>query len=576
MNSATSTKYDLNKLNKKITKSKTDKIRWREVYYARWEEEKRRSDEEWTKWEEAFDAKWEEDKRRDEERWQKWEEDDKMYWEKEFEKDRHNLKKEEDKLKKMEEKLKQVKLKHEKRKQEKKKQKIREEEKKRQQERLKWKKQDDERRRKAEEIKERQQDDERRITDQMKPMQLDEERIQIDNLKQWKLELEERLNPSTKKTNTDCCERRGCDEELDIKFMHHTDKQSGNQDKYNMQVSEEKLDDKDESKTCKSKQQIKVYEKAKIKESFKVIESNHQIYRIGLEDMNDLTEQVCVQQNIIQDTEDNKAINKPSEQSTEHKIRMNQPIECVKVKDEQEIKSELEDHKLKQTVITKRCETELASYDNKMIINEKHNEVTDNQIKYENEMIGTEMQHYADTQDDTECDVRNMQTNQNLTEHGNKETQTCNDKNDSTNKTRDDTYEFAATEVNIEETLMNNEEDDDLEMINSTSDTMPDKNTQMETNSNDVTDKEQVIIPKLSIPNIQKGGKLMQGNKDMKIQRKMKSKYQDSKEKYLDRDETTKETWINAEPQTVIFISYKELLQGTTLSVTVSAVCLCR
>ena len=566
MNSATSNKYDLNQ-HKKVTKSKTDKIRWREVYYAKREEEKRRSDEEWTKWEE--------DKRRNEERWKKWEENDKMYWEKEFEKDRHNWKKEE-KLKKMEEKLKQVKLKHEKRKQERKKQKIQEEEKKRQQERLKWKKQEDERR-KAEHIKERQQDDERRITDQTKQKQLDEERrTQIDNLKQWKLEFEERFDPPTKKTNTDLCKRRGCDEELDIKFMHHTDKQSENQYNYKMQVSDQRLDDKDETETCKSKQQIKVCEKAKRKEPCKVTESNHQAYRIDLEDMNHLTEDACAEQNIIQDTEDNKAINKPSEQSTEHKIRMNQLIECVKVKDEQEIKSELEDHKLKQTVITKRCETELASYDNKMIINEKHNEMTDNQIKYENEMIGTEMQHYADTQDDTECEVRNMQTNQNLTEHGNKETQTCNDKNDSTNKTRDDTYEFAATEVNIEETLMNNEEDDDLEMISSTSDTMPDKNTQMETNSNDVIDKEQVIVPKLSVPNIQKGGKLMQGKKDMKIQRKMKSKYQDSKEKYLDRDETTKETWINAEPQTVIFISYKELLQGTTLSVTVSAVCLCR
>ena len=154
--------------------------------------------------------------------------------------------------------------------------------------------------------------------------------------------------------------------------------------------------------------------KQKEKSHVKFTESNHQTSRIDLEDMNHLTEDECAEQNIIQDTEDTKAINKPSEQSTEHKIRlgMNQLIECVKVKDEQEIKSELEDHKLKQTVITKRCETELASYDNKMIINEKHNEVTDNQIKYENEMIGTEMQHYADTQDDTECEVRNMQTNQ--------------------------------------------------------------------------------------------------------------------------------------------------------------------
>ena len=491
-----------------------------------------------------FYAKWEEDKHRDEERWEKWQEDDKMYWEKEFEKDRHNLKKEEDKLKKMEEKLKQVKLKHEKRKQEKKKQKIREEEKKRQQERLKWKKQEDEKRRKAEEIKQRQQDDERQITDQIKQKQLNKERrIQIDDLKQWKLEFDERLGPSTKKTNTDCCERRGCDEELDIKFMHHTDKQSGNQYNYKKQVSDQRLDDKDETETCKSKQQIKVCEKAKRKEPCKVTESSHQAYRIDLEDMNHLTEDACAEQNIIQDTEDTKAINKPSEQSTEHNIRlgMNQLIECVKVKDEQEIKSELDDHKLKQTVITKEWETELASYDNKMIINEKHNEVTDNQTKYENKMIETEMQHNEETQEYTECETRDMQPDQNLTEHGNKETQTCNDENDSTDKTRDDTYEFAAAEVNIEETLMNNEDDDaktqddDLEMmIVSTSDTMPDENTQMETNSNDVANKEQVIIPKLirkHIPNIPKGGKVKQGNQHVKIQRKMKSKYKDSKEK---------------------------------------------
>ena len=76
---------------------------------------------------------------------------------------------------------------------------------------------------------------------------------------------------------------------------------------------------------------------------------------------------------------------------------MNQLLECVKVKDEQEIKSELEDHKLKQTVITKGCETEPASYDNKMIINENHNEVTDNQTKYENMMIESEMQHIEET-----------------------------------------------------------------------------------------------------------------------------------------------------------------------------------
>ena len=54
MNSAKSTKYHLNQLNKKITKSKNDQIRWREVYYAKWEEEKCRSNEEWTQWEEAF------------------------------------------------------------------------------------------------------------------------------------------------------------------------------------------------------------------------------------------------------------------------------------------------------------------------------------------------------------------------------------------------------------------------------------------------------------------------------------------------------------------------------------------
>ena len=53
-----------------------------------------------------------------------------------------------------------------------------------------------------------------------------------------------------------------------------------------------------------------------------------------------------------------------------------------------------------------------------------------------------------------------MQPDQNLTEHGNKQNQTCNDENDSTYKTRDDTFEFAAAEVNIEETLMNNEDDD--------------------------------------------------------------------------------------------------------------------
>ena len=404
----------------------------------------------------------------------------------------------------------------------------------------------------------------------------EERRTQIDNLKQWKLEFEERFDPPTKKTNTDLCKRRGCDEELDIKFMHHTDKQSENQYNYKMQESDQRLDDKDETETCKSKQQIKVCEKAKRKEPCKVTESNHQAYRIDLEDMNHLTEDACAEQNIIQDTEDTKAITKPSEQSTEHKIRlgMNQLIERVKVKDEQEIKSELEDHKLKQTVITNGCETELARNDNKMVINEKHNEVTDNQTKYENKMIETEMQHNEETQDDTKCNIRDMQPDQNLTEHGNKENQTCNDDSDSTDKRRYDTYEFAAAEVNVEETLMNKEDDDkrpqddDLEMmIDSTSDTMPDKNTQMETNSNDVTDKEQVIIPKLirkHIPNIPKSGKVKQGNQHMKIQRKMKSKYQDSKEKYLDRDETTKETWINAELQTVIFISYKELLQGTT------------
>ena len=136
-------------------------------------------------------------------------------------------------------------------------------------------------------------------------------------------------------------------------------------------------------------------EKAKRKEPCKVTESNHQRYRIDLEDMNHLTEDACAEQNIIQDTEDSKTINKPSEQSTEYQIRlgMNQLIKCLKVMDEQEIKSELEDHKLKQTVITKGCETELASYDSKMIINEKHNEVTDNQTKYENKIIETEMQH---------------------------------------------------------------------------------------------------------------------------------------------------------------------------------------
>ena len=187
MNSATSNKYDLNQ-HQKVTKSKTDKIRWREVYYAKREEEKRRSDEEWTKWEE--------DKHRNEERWKKWEEDDKMYWEKEFEKDRHNWKKEEEKLKKMEEKLKQVKLKHERRKQEKLKQKkkIQEQEKKRAEERIAWEKQELERWKK-EEIK-RQEDDRRRI-EQMKQSKADERMKTFEELKQWKLECDERFKLTT-------------------------------------------------------------------------------------------------------------------------------------------------------------------------------------------------------------------------------------------------------------------------------------------------------------------------------------------------------------------------------------------
>ena len=62
---------------------------------------------------------------------------------------------------------------------------------------------------------------------------LDEDRrLPINNLKQWKLEFEEQLEPSTKEENTDCCERRGCDEQLDIKFIHHTNKQTGNQHNY--------------------------------------------------------------------------------------------------------------------------------------------------------------------------------------------------------------------------------------------------------------------------------------------------------------------------------------------------------
>ena len=508
-------------------------------------------------------AEFQEEKRRDEEDWIKWEQEEQLYWKKQQEKDQRRLKKEKERLKKIEEKLKQDKLRHERRKQEKLKQKkkIQKQEKKRAEERIAWEKQELERWKK-EEIK-RQEDDRRRI-EQMKQSKADERMKTFEELKQWKLECDERFKFTTtenrlphiinedqkKQINKDHYEQKGYDSKQNTE---NSEEITLNQ--ITADVKKEVIQEKHETKTDKNTENDNILE---------MMKELHRKWKVPAE----YYERCGVDINY-------KCLRKPAENRSEESLTDNEEYEISYPKSDDgsilrstDVQTGKAVHKestglkhFENSTEIKKCTLAIIETDTE---SEKKHEEDDNPIMNTNKQINAERNNNA------ECEMRALmideQANQKPVKNESQENQITSDKEYKiTEGKTNDAYICRVTEKQIEWTENDDDKTQDgLKLKTGKSDGSI-STEEIESIYRETTSEEQVTVVKgtkmhrLSKHKIQHNVKTK--TKHMRIHCKMKPKQ--NIPNLRERDEVTKEIWINEAVEAHLFISYKELLQGT-------------